>query len=488
MARKIQQLTSQLDQIANGDYLVDIYPKEYKKSLTTLATSISQIKNQLLNQIFEMQVVSSQIDSSTNMMRKVLDEQLELTDLMFDESNKLSKLNAQSQQSVNSAVEYSDKIMNTFETVKESTEALKKSSIKSKEDIQDQLSEIYNIVNIIDNISKTTKESANYINKLFNSTQKIAEILLTVQNFYKQTQLLALNASIESARAGEAGKGFAVVANEIRTLAEDSSYAVEEISSIINEINLDINNVIEHTNENEKNVVSAVEHTNNIEKGLENITESYNHVDKSIVNISDLLNQNYEFMTHINDIIKETWESSQDVDEEIGIINNQIKYQYNKSNEISELEVTLKDISKSINVLTEKVNIDLLKSNKDAISAKCNNTITKLETVLSNKTNILEKDICKEILDTQIIDSNEIEAIWANTSNGSFVYSNPTNGINNANIREWFQQSIKGTTYTSDIYISAISKKPCITISLPIYDEVNNIMGVLGADIGITYE
>jgi hypothetical protein len=95
----------------------------------------------------------------------------------------------------------------------------------------------------------------------------------------------------------------------------------------------------------------------------------------------------------------------------------------------------------------------------------------------------LNKEQHREML-TEIINENSfIEAAWTNDVKGRFICSIPDAGLANAGVREWFKQSISGNEYVSSVYISAITRNPCLTISAPIRDASGSIIGVLGIDV-----
>lgn len=88
----------------------------------------------------------------------------------------------------------------------------------------------------MEEIAQAVRETAKTIGQLGCSSEKIGDIVNTINEIADQTNLLALNAAIEAARAGDAGRGFAVVADEVRRLAERTTEATAEISGMVRDI------------------------------------------------------------------------------------------------------------------------------------------------------------------------------------------------------------------------------------------------------------
>lgn len=107
---------------------------------------------------------------------------------------------------------------------------------QSEQISQDGQRDVVAAVEEMDRLRQQVELIAAKILDLTERTQQIGEIIASVNEIAEQSKLLAVNASIEAARAGEHGRGFAVVALEIRTLAEQSKQATQQVRSILGEI------------------------------------------------------------------------------------------------------------------------------------------------------------------------------------------------------------------------------------------------------------
>ena len=83
---------------------------------------------------------------------------------------------------------------------------------------------------------KKTENTSNKFTELLNATQQITSVVDLISEIAEQTNLLALNATIEAARAGEAGRGFAVVASEVKDLATQTAKATGDISEQVGNV------------------------------------------------------------------------------------------------------------------------------------------------------------------------------------------------------------------------------------------------------------
>lgn len=484
--KQLKNLEKNARSIMSGNYFVPINPEDYSGSTKEIAHCMKWMKDQLISQSFEVQVAATQISSVSHKIENLFTEQRTTAETLYEQSTDMAEKNTANRQVVEQTVEESMEVQSIMNDVRKSTDILVQLSSASKDKIQHHLEDILQIVNTIDKISSSADESSSSIHHLNTSSQKISEVFQTVQNFSKQTHLLSLNASIEAARAGEMGKGFSVVAEEVRKLAQDSNEAVDIISNLLQEITQNIHYVTELNNQNKENVSSAVDHTKNIETGLKEIGSSYDDVHHHIKDIDKLTSQSIESLEKVNSTIQESYSTSQEVSAGFDIIHSSVEKQYEHADIIEKLERRLENAFNSLTIITEKLNINLLEKNEGRIKDKVKGVQDFLSSKVSGSKELLSMDssIHENLMNQWLKEDSSIEAIWTNDKTGNFIYSNPSAGIANASVRKWFQESIKGNSFVSDIYISAISKNPCITISRPITKD-GEIIGVIGADVGI---
>ena len=149
---------------------------------------------------------------------------------------------------------------------------------------KDSLDKIHLLRDEAITLIKTNDMVAASMKLLQQNVESVKEITNTIMDISSQTNLLSLNASIESARAGEAGRGFAVVADEIRTLSERTQHETENIKQILDAL---ANNTTETAGAIEKSLeIGKVQETMVME-----IADQFEKLNSNITVLSDNVNE-----------------------------------------------------------------------------------------------------------------------------------------------------------------------------------------------------
>lgn len=155
-------------------------------------------------------------------------------------------------------------------------------------------------------------------------SEKVKEIIKTIEDVAFQTNILSLNASIEAARAGTAGKGFAVVADEVRNLSQKTAEAAEETNKIIGDIANAIEtgtNLAESTSKDLQQVVDDVEifvgKVSNISLSTQNQAEAIGEIQKGVGQIASVTQHNAVFSEESADASEKLTAESQQMLEQV---------------------------------------------------------------------------------------------------------------------------------------------------------------------------
>jgi twitching motility protein PilJ len=140
-------------------------------------------------------------------------------------------------------------------------------------------------------IRETIQDTSKRIKRLGESSQEIGNIIELINDIAEQTNILALNASIQASMAGEAGRGFAVVADEVQRLAERSTNATKQIEVLVRTIQADTNEAVVSMERSTTDVVGGALLAENAGAALDEIEQVSNQIASLVQNISSSARQ-----------------------------------------------------------------------------------------------------------------------------------------------------------------------------------------------------
>ena len=281
--------------------LVIVIAKPISNTLDNTISIIKSMSKGNFNTHFDEKELNKK-DQTGDVIRSLNDMQNKLGDIIYSMKDNINGINNSVNIITNGNIDLSDRSTSQASSLEELTRSVEFVFSSLKETAENA----GNAKNMSEKVSNATRNGVNAINatsenmaQISEASKKISDITKIIESIAFQTNILALNASVEAARAGDQGKGFAVVASEVRNLAINVGNAAKDITAIANE-------TIEKIQNGSASVQASSYILSQIETSVNDVLTLLTEISSAIIEEENSLSQINTAVIEINRITQDT--------------------------------------------------------------------------------------------------------------------------------------------------------------------------------------
>ncbi len=352
ITRPLQQVTTAVEIVSNGDLSQEDINYKSKDEIGILTTGVNTMKENLRRLIQNIQSNAEHLSAAAEELSASTEEVTATNENISSQVATTSKVTEGSAKAANESAIATDETAQGVHRIAEAVQTLNLASTNARGISTNGVSILGQAKSQMDVISNSTSLVNQLVDKLAKQTEEIEKITGVITDITDQTNLLALNASIEAARAGEHGKGFAVVAEEVSKLADQSKESANLIVALTQEIKADTKNVEKAVENSLVSVQDGVQIIVDAGTSFATISEAINTMTSQIEDVSATAEQLSAGAEQVSASVQEISSGTQQTAGSIEVIVNAMGEQISTMVQVSEVA---QDLSLSAQRLNEEI-------------------------------------------------------------------------------------------------------------------------------------
>jgi len=265
----MREIENKVKKVAEGDLTVTVTPRSDKD--TTLKALAVMIEN-TRKQTEEIMDIVTNLGSATSQIMSTMAQ--------------VASGAAESAAAVSETTTTVEEVKQTAEVSNKKAQHVSATGQRVVEISEPGSQSVEDAIKGMGRVKEQMESIADTVVSLSEQSQAIGEIIATVNDLAEQSNLLAVNASIEAAKAGEQGRGFSVVSQEMKNLAEQSKQATAQIRGILNDIQKGISSAVMTTEQGAKSVNEGVTLAIKAGESIQTLSGSINEAAEAAVQIA----------------------------------------------------------------------------------------------------------------------------------------------------------------------------------------------------------